>query len=138
MNLSILLIEDSHIDIELFKEAFKEAAIECQLEVINYGEEALTKLRAGQLRPALIFLDLNLPRMSGLDVLKALKSDPQTKAIPVIILTNSRSENDILMAYSNYCSAYVRKPLRYEHLVAAVIKFREFWLNLTTLPPSSD
>lgn len=139
----ILLIEDNPDDAELTRLAFEENNICNDLAVIADGEEALDYLFArGQYSgrdlektPAVVLLDLKLPRISGLDVLKALREDERTRCLPVIILTSSKEEEDVLSSYRLGANAYVRKPVDYRQFVEAARTLGLFWLVLNERPP---
>lgn len=130
----IQLVEDDATSVELIKEALKEAQVPHNLTVHSDGEAALDDLKRNPVKPHIIMLDLNLPKKSGLDVLKAIKKNKALKAIPVIILTNSKSQDDVVKAYSNYCNAYIRKPFGFDKLVEAIKATRAFWFETATLP----
>lgn len=128
----ILLVEDNFRDVILVEEALKECGFAYTLRVASDGEEALLVLRA--FRPSLILLDLNLPKRDGLEVLKEIKEDPVLRAVPTVILTNSLSEEDVDLAYSHHCNAYVRKPLGYEAILDTMDRLGKFWFERVTLP----
>ena len=129
----ILLVEDNSRDALLVNEALKETGIPYTLKVVTDGEEALLLLQSGY-RPDLIFLDLNLPKVSGLEVLYDLKADIDLCFIPVIVLTNSLSERDVIAAYFGHCNAYIRKPLGFEAIINMVDQVTKFWFGTVTLP----
>lgn len=134
----ILLVEDNEGDILLTLEAFEESKLQTQISVARNGQEALDFLnRKGEFsnaqKPDLILLDINIPIFSGLEVLSEIKKDDQLKKIPVIMLTTSSNQNDINMAYKNYCNSYVKKPLEMEEFLQAILKIEEFWLQLSKL-----
>lgn len=139
----ILLVEDNPDDVELTLLAFEESKICNQMTVVYDGQEALDYLFCtGQYAaqkprdlPALIILDLKLPKLDGLDVLKRLRSEPATKFLPVIILTSSQDEEDIMRSYSLGANAYVRKPVDYAQFVEAAKTLGLFWLILNQPPP---
>lgn len=133
----ILLVEDSPQEALLVKEALRDTGLEHTLVTTSNGEEALKILYSAEYRPNIVFLDLNLPKMSGLEVLKEMKRDSGLRLIPVIILTNSMSEDDVVQAYSNHCNAYVRKPLGFESLMANLSYICQFWFGTATLPQHS-
>lgn len=130
----ILLVEDNSSDVILIQEALKDAAIPHVLRVAVDGDEALQILYSADFRPHIVLLDLNLPKKSGLEVLKEVKKDPSFRPIPVLILTNSKSEDDVILAYASYCNAYVRKPLGFEGLLKTVASIGQFWFETSTLP----
>jgi chemotaxis family two-component system response regulator Rcp1 len=145
MNLSqskpieILLIEDSPSDAALTIEALKAGKIANRLSHVEDGVEAMDFLRrrgkyADAARPDLIMLDLNLPRMDGRDVLAQIKNDPDLKIIPIIVLTTSRSDKDILQSYQLNANCYITKPVDFDHFIEVVKSIENFWLTVVTLP----
>jgi len=138
--IEILLIEDSPADIRLTREALREEKLFNNLHVVTDGEEAMAFLRregkhAKAPRPDLILLDLNLPRKSGREVLGEIKLDASLKSIPVVILTISAAERDIISAYNLHANCYITKPIDLEQFVVVVKSVREFWLTIVKLPP---
>ena len=138
--IEILLVEDNPGDVRLTKEAIREAKIRNRLNVVKDGEEAVAYVRrqgefADQPRPDLILLDLNLPKKDGREVLQDLKSDPDLHRIPVVVLTSSAAEQDILSMYDLYANAYVTKPVDLEQFMHVVTSIQEFWLSVVKLPP---
>jgi len=134
----ILLVEDNEGDILLITEAFEESKIPTQLSVVKNGEEALNFLfKRGKFenveRPDLVLLDINLPIKNGHEVLKEIKSNNETRTIPIIMLTTSDSQKDINLAYFNYANSYITKPLDMEEFLEAIQKIEEFWLDLVKL-----
>jgi len=133
--LDIVLIEDEVSTIELLKEAFRDSGMNVDLEVHHNGDAALKALRSRQgSPPQIILLDLNLPGKSGIDILKELKQGRDTKVIPVIILTNSQSSEDVLRAYANHANAYIRKPMGFDQLVEVLNHTGKFWIEVATTP----
>jgi len=130
----ILLVEDDNTAVELVREALKDSGIIHDLTVASDGEAALLHTKMSPQKPHLIFLDLNLPKKSGLEVLKELKRTSGLSHIPVIMLTNSRSQDDVARAYGHHCNAYVRKPLGFDMLVDTIKATGRFWLDIATLP----
>ena len=130
----ILLVEDNQADAILLQEALRQAEVTHPVDVVTDGEKALDYLATVDEEPALILLDLNLPRMDGREVLKAVKTDPATRDIPVIILTTSSAPPDIELAYDRGANAYVRKPLGIDRLTDAASAIRDFWLRTAALP----
>ena len=148
MNLSdakpieILLVEDSPSDTALTKEALEAGKIVNNLNCVIDGVEAMEYLKqqgkfAKAKRPDLIMLDLNLPRKDGRDVLKELKNDPLLKIIPVIVLTTSRADKDILRSYELNANCYITKPVDFQHFIDVVKTIEQFWLSVVTLPPKA-
>jgi len=136
----ILLIEDNLGDVRLIKEAFKEGKIINHMSVVEDGEAAMAFLRregpyAGAVRPDLILLDLNLPKKDGREVLAEIKADEDLKRIPVVILTTSRAEEDILRTYNLHANCYVTKPVDLEQFLTVVQSIEDYWLAIVTLPP---
>lgn len=134
----ILLVEDNEGDILLTLDAFEEYKMKIEISVAKNGREALDFLFkrgvfADVKKPDLILLDINLPIYSGHEVLRQIKAHIETKRIPVIMLTTSSSQKDISEAYENHCNSYVKKPLEISEFLSAVLKIKEFWLELTTL-----
>lgn len=135
----ILLVEDSPADVLITEEAFAQARLINTIYVVEDGVEALAFLRgegryAGARRPDLILLDLNLPRKNGHEVLAEIKSDPVLMQIPVVVLTTSRAEADVLQAYGLHANCYVVKPVEFTNFVAAVQSIGQFWMSVVTLP----
>ena len=136
----ILLVEDNPGDVRLTEEALKEAKVHNNLYVAPDGVEALAFLRregrhAGGVRPDLILLDLNLPRKSGREVLAEIKADDDLKRIPVVVLTTSDAEQDILASYDLHANCYVAKPVDLEQFIKVVQSIEDFWLSIVRLPP---
>lgn len=141
--IEILLVEDSPADVLITQDALAEARVLNTIHVVDDGVEALTFLRkqppySHVQRPDLILLDLNLPRKSGHEVLAEIKADPALKAIPVVVLTTSRAEEDIWAAYDLHANCYVVKPLDFATFVEAVQSIRHFWLSVVRLPSEAD
>ena len=145
MNLSesrpieILLVEDSPSDAALTIEALKEGKIANRLTHVEDGVDAMDCLRqrgkyAKAARPDLIMLDLNLPRKDGREVLAEIKNDPDLKLIPIIVLTTSRSDKDILQSYQLNANCYITKPVDFTNFVEVVKSIEQFWLTVVTLP----
>jgi CheY-like chemotaxis protein len=135
----ILLVEDNPGDVRLTREALKEAKFRNKVQVVGDGVEALAYLRqqgeySGAIRPHLIMLDLNLPRMDGREVLAAIKKDADLRRIPVVVLSSSEAETDIARAYELHANAYVTKPVDIEHFLQVVKAIEEFWVEIVKLP----
>ena len=135
----VLLVEDDQGDILMTREAFEHHKIQNKLHVVTDGEQALLFLRqAGEYakapRPGLILLDLNLPRRAGLEVLAELKEDPELRVIPVVILTTSQAEEDILRSYSLHANAYVSKPVDFERFMDVIRQIDSFFVQVVQLP----
>jgi CheY-like chemotaxis protein len=134
----ILLVEDNPGDVRLTQEALREARIENTLTVVGDGESALELLRGrlarDEARPGLILLDLNLPRMDGREVLAELKADARLKVIPVVVLTSSAAERDVVESYERNVNAYVTKPIDIDEFLAAIRALERFWLAVVRLP----
>jgi CheY-like chemotaxis protein len=135
----VLLVEDDQGDILMTREAFEHYKIRNKLHVVTDGEQALQFLhRTGDYveapRPGLILLDLNLPRRDGLEVLAELKSDPGLRVIPVVILTTSQAEEDILRSYSLHANAYVSKPVDFERFMEVIRQIDNFFVTVVKLP----
>jgi CheY-like chemotaxis protein len=138
--LDILLVEDNPADVRLTEEAFRDGRIRNTLYVVKDGVEAMDFLnRRGKhenaARPDLILLDLNLPRKDGREVLAEIKADPELMRIPVVVLTTSRAELDIVKTYNLHCNCYVIKPVNFEQFCDVIQSIENFWLTAVTLPP---
>ncbi len=138
--IEILLVEDSPSDAALTREALEAGKIANNLNHVVNGVAAMEYLRrqgkfAKAPRPDLIMLDLNLPRKDGREVLRELKNDPSLKIIPVIVLTTSRSDEDILRSYELNANCYITKPVDFQHFINVVKSIENFWLSVVTLPP---
>lgn len=136
----ILLVEDSPGDVRLTQEAFKEGKLSNNLHVACDGVEAIAFLcqkgkYASAPRPDLVLLDLNLPKKSGLDVLAEIKSDEKLKTIPVVILTISKSEEDILKSYDKHANCFITKPIDIDQFLKVIKSIENFWLTIVKLPP---
>jgi chemotaxis family two-component system response regulator Rcp1 len=137
--INVLLVEDSPGDIRLTQEALKDAKMHINLHVARDGEEAMVFLRhegeqADAPRPDLILLDLNLPKKDGREVLKEIKEDPTLMTIPVVILTTSASEADILRSYSLHANCYITKPVDLDGFLTVVKSIDNFWMSVVKLP----
>ena len=137
--IDVLLVEDDEGDVLMTREAFEYYKIKNRLHVVTDGEQALQFLhRVGSYadapRPGLILLDVNLPRRSGLEVLAELKQDDELLMIPVIMLTTSQAEEDIVRSYSLHANAFVSKPVDFEHFIDAIRQIDTFFLTLVRLP----
>ena len=137
----ILLVEDNPGDVRLTREALREGKVRNNLSVAADGVEAIAYLRkegeyADAVRPDLILLDLNLPRKDGREVLKEIKADPALRHIPVVVLTSSQAEEDIVRAYDLHANCYVTKPVDLEKFMVVVKSIDVFWLTVVTLPPN--
>jgi len=135
----ILFVEDNEGDIVLTTEAMKEARISNHVTVVRDGEEALLfLLRKGKYaeaeRPDLILLDINLPKIDGKEVLARIKNDPHLMTIPVVILTTSDSEKDIMDSYHNHANCYITKPVDFTKFMDVVHTIKDFWISIVQLP----
>jgi CheY-like chemotaxis protein len=141
--IEILLVEDNPGDVRLTREALKEGRVLNNLHVASDGVVALEYLRregkyASAPIPDLVLLDLNLPRMDGREVLAVIKNDPALRRIPVVILTTSRAEEDILNTYDLHANCYITKPVDLDQFMTVVKSIEDFWFNIVKLPPSKD
>ena len=135
----VLLVEDDPGDVLMTREAFEHHKLRNQLHVVNDGEQALQFLhRTGKYasapRPGLILLDLNLPRRDGLEVLAELKGDPGLRVIPVVILTTSQADEDVLRSYALHANAYVSKPVDFERFMDVIRQIDNFFVTVVKLP----
>ena len=140
--IEILMVDDSPGDVDLIREAFLEARVLNQLVAVENGAEALKLLRreppyAGAARPDLILLDLNMPRMSGLELLQIIKADAVLQTIPVVVLTSSQAEKDIAQSYQLHANAFVVKPVDFESFMLVIRAIEDFWLVIVRLPPAN-
>ena len=140
----ILLVEDNVQDIEITQRAFAKGRVRNELTVVRDGEEALDYLYhrgkyqdpATSPRPGMILLDLNLPKLGGLEVLQQIKKDDQLKPIPVIVLTVSQREEDVVRSYDLGVNTYIQKPVEFDNFMRVVNAVHEYWILIATLPPS--
>lgn len=138
----ILLVEDSPTDVMLTREAMEQYKVLNPLDIVEDGVDAMDYLKGrgkyeGRERalPGLIILDLNLPRMSGREVLYELKQDPELRNIPVVVLTTSKSEEDVVKSYCLHANCYITKPVDFAKFIDVVRSINEFWFGVVTLPP---
>lgn len=141
--IEILLVEDNPGDVRLAQEIFKEGKINNVMNVASNGEEALAYLhQEGRFRsmprPDIILLDLNLPRKDGREVLASIKTDPNLRRIPVVILTTSQAETDLVQSYDLHANCYIVKPVDLDQFIAVVKAIEGFWLQIVKLPPRGD
>ena len=137
--IEILLVEDNAGDVRLTEEALREGKVKNRLHVARDGVEAIEFLRrqgkyAGAPRPDLVLLDLNLPRKDGREVLAEIKGDSELKTLPVVVLTTSSAEADILKTYSLHANCYIQKPVDLDQFVQVVRSIDDFWLTIVRLP----
>jgi CheY-like chemotaxis protein len=138
--IEVLLVEDDPGDVLMTQEAFEEHKVRNNLAVVNDGTEAIAYLRregqyADAARPDLVLLDLNLPRRDGREVLAEIKSDPDLRQIPVVVLTTSQADEDIVRSYQLHANAYVTKPVDFDRFIAVVRQIDEFFVSVVKLPP---
>ena len=138
--IDILLVEDNPADARLTIEALKDGKVHNNITVLEDGVEAMAYLKnegkyAGAVRPDVIILDLNLPKKDGREVLAEVKGDPSLKTIPVVIMTVSKAEEDILKSYSLHANCYVTKPVDFTQFMKVVKTIEDFWLTIVKLPP---
>jgi len=136
-----LLVEDNPGDVRLTEEALKEGKVINRLSVVPDGVEAIEYLRkrgdyASAATPDLVLLDLNLPKKDGREVLAEVKQDPDLRKIPVVVLTTSRDEQDILKSYDLHANCYITKPVDFEQFIRVVRAIEDFWLSVVKLPSS--
>lgn len=139
--IEILLVEDNQADADLTRDALAEAKVINNLHVVDDGERAIAFLRregeyGSAVRPDLILLDLNLPRRDGREVLEEIKTDVELRRIPVVILTSSKAEEDILKSYDLHANCYITKPVRLDGFLSVLDQIEGFWLSLVKLPSS--
>lgn len=139
--IEILLVEDNPGDVDLTREALQNGKLANHLYAVEDGEKAMAFLRregeyASMPRPDLILLDLNLPRKDGREVLAEIKADPDLKRIPVVILTTSKADEDVLRSYNLHANCYVTKPIDLAQFMKVVKSIEDFWLTIVALPPN--
>ena len=138
--IEVLLVEDNPGDVRLIMEAFRETKLLIHVSVAEDGVQALAMLRrqgshVRAPRPDLVVLDLNLPLKDGREVLAEIKEDPELQHIPVVILTTSNADQDILKAYKHHANCYITKPIQLEQFLAVARSIEDFWLSVVSLPP---
>jgi two-component system, chemotaxis family, response regulator Rcp1 len=138
--IEVLLVEDNPGDVRLTREALKEGKVRNNLHVVADGVEAIAFLKkqgkfSAAVRPDVILLDLNLPRKDGREVLEEIKADASLRHIPVVILTSSQAEQDIVRAYDLHANCYVTKPVDFEQFITVVRSIEDFWFTIVKLPP---
>ena len=136
----VLLVEDNEDDVELTLEALEDSKVRMEIHVVSDGMSAMAFLRregrySKEKRPDLILLDLNLPLMDGREVLREIRQDPNLTDIPVVVLTTSMDEEDIVKAYKLHANCYISKPVDFMHFTEMIKKIEGFWLQLVKLPP---
>lgn len=139
-SINILLVEDNPADVNMMQETLEESDVALTLHVVNDGEKAMAFLnREGEFaaapRPDLVLLDIGLPKKNGLEVLSEIKGDPALRRIPVIILTTSKAEEDILKSYDLHANSYITKPVHLDGFLQLVRLMKEFWFGTVKLPP---
>lgn len=140
-SIEVLLIEDSRADVRLTREALYASKIKIDLDVVHDGVEALEFLKnkgeyKDAIRPDLILLDLNLPKKDGCEVLKEIKEDEDLRRIPVVILTVSKDEVDIIKTYDLGANCYITKPVNLDQFIAVIKSIEDFWFTVVKLPPN--
>lgn len=141
--IEILLVEDNPGDVRLTQEALKEGKVNNNLHVTYDGMQALAFLRCegefeNAVRPDLIFLDLNLPKMDGRELLAEIKDDDDLKRIPVVILTTSKAEEDVVKTYNLHANCYITKPVDLDKFIDVVQAIEGFWMTIVKLPPNES
>ena len=139
--IEVLLVEDDEGDVLMTREALDEGKVFNRLNVVGDGVEAVSYLRrrgkyADAVRPDLVLLDLNLPKRDGRQVLEEIKSDPDLRRIPIVVLTTSEAEEDVLRSYDLHANAYVTKPVDFERFVEVIRQIDEFFISVVRLPAS--
>lgn len=141
--LELLLVEDNDDDIVLIEEAFAEAKLMNVIFTVRDGEEALAYLRqegpyTHRRRPGLVLLDINMPKKNGFEVLQAMKADPLLQSLPVVMLTTSDREEDVVRSYHDGASSYIRKPMTLEQFARVVKGFELYWTLVSRVPPAKS
>lgn len=139
--IEVLLVEDDPGDVLMTREALAESKVLNGLHVVTDGEQALRFLRCeapfeDAPRPDLVLLDLNLPRIDGREVLEQVKSDPDLRRIPVVVLTTSQAEEDILRSYDLHANAFISKPVDFDRFVEVIRQVDNFYISIVSLPPT--
>ena len=139
----ILLVEDNPGDVDLTRDALEGGKLRNNLHVVNDGEAAMAFLRkegkyAGVPRPGMVLLDLNLPKKNGREVLAEMKADDYLKRIPVVVLTTSKSDEDILKSYNLHANCFITKPIELAHFIKVVHAIEDFWLTIVELPKNGN
>lgn len=132
--LEILLVDDNPADVRLTLEALKEGNLESHLHVAHDGVQALEMVRGGEVRPDIVLLDLNLPRKDGREVLAEVKVDEDLRRIPVVVLTSSKAEEDVLRSYDLHANCYITKPVEMDDFVGVLRQLEGFWSGPVRLP----
>jgi CheY-like chemotaxis protein len=138
--IEVLLVEDDPGDVLITREALADYKVANEVTVVTNGEDAIAYMRkqgrfAGVTTPDLVLLDLNLPRRSGREVLRDIKQDPVLRRVPVVVLTTSEADEDVIAAYDLHVNAYVRKPVDFDQFVKAVRAIDDFFITVVRLPP---
>jgi CheY-like chemotaxis protein len=138
-SIRILMAEDNDMDVFLVREAFEQGRLTVHLDVVENGVDALAYLRqegphAHAQRPDLVMLDINMPRLDGLSTLKAIRQDPALRSIPVVMLTTSDAETDVIRSYESFANAYIVKPVSMDNFFQVVRTFEDFWFSVVRLP----
>ena len=138
-SIRILMAEDNDMDVFLVREAFNQGRLSVYLDVVENGLDTLAYLRhEGQYqetqRPDLVMLDINMPRMDGLSALRAIRADPALRGIPVVMLTTSDAESDVLKSYESFANAYIVKPISMDNFFQVIKTFEDFWFSVVRLP----
>ncbi|HEU5054529.1 MAG TPA: response regulator [Hanamia sp.] len=141
--INILMVEDNEGDIVLTVQALKEAKINNHINVVRDGEAAIQYLnKEGRYlnaeTPDLILLDINLPKINGIEVLEELKDNENLKVIPVVMLTTSDSEKDVFESYKKHANCYITKPVNFENFMEVIQKIKDFWIDIVRLPGKDD
>jgi CheY-like chemotaxis protein len=138
-NSTILLVEDNESDIALTQRAFKRNRISNPIEVVGDGQSAVDRLLGSSIAsaalPALVLLDLKLPKLDGIEVLTRLRADPRTRRLPVVVLTSSKEQNDMANCYDGGANSYIRKPVDFNQFSEAIQQIGAYWLGLNEPPP---
>ena len=134
----ILLVEDNEGDIILTQEALKEGKLKNEVSVARDGQAALDLLNSADVLPDLILLDINLPKLNGLEVLSAIKKDSRLRTIPVIMLSTSTAEKDIFSSYNNHANCFITKPVDFLSFIEVIRSIEDFWISIVRLPQKNE
>lgn len=135
---TIYIAEDDEDDQFLLRTAFASANKDCELVFFNNGEQLITQLQKTRLRPSLVLLDLNMPVMDGFQTLQQLRQQENYQTMPVVVLTTSSQQDDVMRAYALGANSFITKPNQYAELVNTVQHLQQFWLNLAQIPPADS
>lgn len=136
--IKVLIVEDDDVDVKVAQRAFKKNPLESEVYVVRDGQECLDWVRERDPLPDLILLDINMPKMDGIETLEKLKSCDRSKSIPVIMLTSSKNEKDVMRSYESGCASYIPKSVDYQEFCKAIDIFNNYWQTINVLPTRAE